>query len=50
MARQAVNAADFTNYLAFESRTFRWIAGYGTVGYLLAALAWTWCFAAAGVW
>ena len=27
-----------------------WIAGYGTVGYLLAALGWTWCFAAAGAW
>ena len=29
---------------------FVWIAGYGTVGYLLAALGWTWCFAAAGAW
>src|SRR3954471_14987629 len=26
------------------------IAGVATVGYLLGALGWAWCFAAAGVW
>jgi hypothetical protein len=49
-AQDAIAGGDFAAYLAFEHRTFQWIAGYGTVGYLLAALGWTWCFAAAGAW
>jgi hypothetical protein len=50
LAQQAIASGDFTSYVAFETRTFRWIAGYGTVGYLLAALGWTWCFATSGAW
>jgi hypothetical protein len=50
LAQDASASGDFAAYLAFEHRTFQWIAGYGTVGYLLAALGWTWCFAAAGAW
>jgi hypothetical protein len=43
-------AADPVAYGPFESREMRLIAGWGTVGYLTAALGWTWCFAAAGTW
>jgi len=37
-------------YGEFESRTFRLIAGWATIGYIAGALGWTWCFAVAGVW
>jgi hypothetical protein len=37
-------------YGEFESRLFRLIAGWATIGYIAGALGWTWCFAAAGVW
>lgn len=50
LARDASATGDFVNYSNFESSTFVLIAGFGTVGYLLGALAWTWCFAAAGTW
>ena len=43
-------AADPIAYGPFEAHEMRLIAGWGTVGYLTAALGWTWCFAAAGTW
>jgi hypothetical protein len=50
LAREAVASGAFDRYAAFEARTFHWIAGLATIGYLLGALGWTWCFAAAGTW
>ena len=43
-------AADPAAYAGFERHTFILVAGWGAAGYVLAALGWTWCFAAAGVW
>jgi hypothetical protein len=37
-------------YLAFERAIFPLTAAWGALGYTLAALGWTWCFAAAGTW
>ncbi len=37
-------------YLALERSIFPLTAGWGALGYTLAALAWTWCFAAAKMW
>jgi hypothetical protein len=50
LAQNAVASGDFTAYANFEASTFRLIAVFGTIGYLLGALAWTWCFASAGTW
>jgi hypothetical protein len=50
VARAAVASANYGEYLRFESAKFLLVAGYGTVGYLSAALGWTWCFARAGTW
>src|SRR4051794_28985885 len=50
LAREAVARGSFDAYAGFEARTFHWIAGFATVGYLLGAIGWTWCFAAAGTW
>jgi uncharacterized protein YqjF (DUF2071 family) len=41
---------DATAYLALERELFPLTAGYGALGYTLAALGWTWCFAKAGTW
>ena len=43
-------AADPVAYAPFEALQMRLVAGWATVGYLTAALGWTWCFAAAGTW
>lgn len=37
-------------YLAWEAPVFKWIAVYAGTLYTVAALGWTWCFAAAGIW
>lgn len=50
LAWHALIAGDLGPYLQFEAEAFRYIAGWGPVGYLGAAVGWTWCFAAAGVW
>jgi hypothetical protein len=50
LAQDAVATGDFAHYASFESSTFRLIAGFGTIGYLLGALGWTWCFSSAGIW
>jgi hypothetical protein len=49
IARDAVAASDYTAYGQFEAVTFRSIAGFATIGYLLGALGWT-CFKKAGTW
>ncbi len=42
--------ADPAAYAAFEPHVMRLVAGWASVGYIAAALGWTWCFAAAGTW
>lgn len=37
-------------YLALERELFPLTAAWAALGYTLAALAWTWCFARAGAW
>jgi hypothetical protein len=49
-AKLAMQAGDFVGYLRFESRVFVLMAGWGAAGYLIGAIAWTWCFATAGTW
>ncbi len=49
-ARHAISLLDFTSYAALESRIFYRMAGLATLGYVLAALGWTWSFAASGMW
>jgi hypothetical protein len=48
LARQAIAEGDLTTYLAFERSVFVAVAGWAGLLYTLTALAWTWCFAAAG--
>ncbi len=50
LAAGAVATGDLGPYLAFERPVFRMVGIYGCIGYLLGALGWTWCFAAAGAW
>jgi hypothetical protein len=50
MAKAARQSGDYESYREFERRAFRLVAGWGTIGYLSAALCWTGCFAAAKVW
>lgn len=50
LAGHALQVGDFGEYHRFESEVFVLTAGWGAAGYLTGALAWTWCFAAAGVW
>lgn len=41
---------DPTAYLELERALFPLTAGYGALGYTIAALGWTYCFAKAGTW
>ena len=41
---------DAVAYLSLEHELFPLTAGYGALGYTLAAFGWTWCFAMAGTW
>ena len=50
LAAAAVRGGGLGAYLAFERQVFTLTAAVGAAGYLLAALGWTWCFAAAGTW
>lgn len=50
LAADAVRTGDASIYAAFEDRVFRLSAAWGAMLYTLAALGWTWCFAAAGTW
>ena len=50
LAQAAHANGDIGPYLAFEGPIFRLVAAWGCLGYLLSALGWTWCFAAARVW
>jgi len=50
LAAAAVREGAMGAYLTFERRVFTMTGAFGAVGYLLAALAWTWCFMKAGTW
>lgn len=50
LAQEATRSGDLTDYLRFEADTYPRVAGWGALFYTLAALGWTWCFAAAGTW
>ena len=50
LAQNGVLAGDLAPYLAFERSTFRMVGIFGCIGYLLAAIGWTRCFALAGTW
>ncbi len=50
LAQQALDTNQTSKYLAFETPIFKMVAGYGAMGYLIGAIGWTWCFAAAGIW
>jgi hypothetical protein len=42
--------SDPVAYLAYEAKIFEWTAAWGATLYCVAALGWTWAFAAAGTW
>jgi hypothetical protein len=50
LAALALNASDPSIYLTFEAEVYRLTVAWGASLYLLMALGWTWCFAAAGTW
>lgn len=50
LARQAVKTSSPQVYLMPESYAFIQVAAWAALFYTLAALFWTWCFAAAGTW
>jgi hypothetical protein len=50
LARQAQETGDLGPYLAREQRDYELAVCYGASLYILMALGWTWCFAAAGTW
>lgn len=50
LATHAVQATDFAAYAHYEADTFLLTAGWGATGYTLGAIAWTCCFASAGIW
>jgi hypothetical protein len=50
LAQEAVRSGDLAPYLAFERWAFQYTVVYGASLYMVMALGWTWCFAAAGTW
>lgn len=50
LAREAVRSGTTDAYLAYETRTFVLTAGWGAIGYTLAAVAWTLCLAPTAIW
>lgn len=50
LAAEAERSGDFTPYLQFEKQAYRAVVVWGGSLYLCMALAWSWCFAAAGTW
>ncbi|HEX4125507.1 MAG TPA: hypothetical protein VHY37_12325, partial [Tepidisphaeraceae bacterium] len=50
IAGRAVRVAEYSTYARYEARIFVQVAGWAAMGYILAALGWTWCFVAAGIW
>src|SRR5207237_3147882 len=50
LAAGAVRGSGMNAYLAFEANVFRMVGVFACIGYVLMALGWTWCFAAARTW
>jgi len=50
LAREATRAGDLTPYLRFEGPNFDLGSGLAAVLYTLAAVGWTFCFAATPIW
>jgi hypothetical protein len=50
LAREAHQTGDLGPYLAQEARDYELAVCYGASLYIVMALGWTWCFAAAGTW
>jgi hypothetical protein len=50
LAAEADRSGDLTPYLHFEKQAYRAVVVWGGTLYLCMALAWSWCFAAAGTW
>jgi hypothetical protein len=50
LAVDAMRTGEITRYLSFEASIFQLTAAWGATFYTLAALGWTWCFAASGIW
>ena len=50
LAQLGAQSGDHAAYLALEKEIFPLTAGVGALLYTIAALGWTWCFAAAGTW
>jgi len=50
LAANAVRTGSFASYQAFETANFQRIAVWAACWYVVAALGWTWCLAAAGTW
>lgn len=50
LAGISARTGDLAPYIVFEAYVFFAVGIVACVGYLLAALGWTWCFMAAGTW
>lgn len=50
LAQQAVATGDAGPYRQLEAHVYYLTGGWGGTFYALAAVGWTWCFAAAGTW
>ncbi len=50
LAVQADHSGDLSAYRTFEHQAYRAVVVWGGTLYLCMALAWSWCFAAAGTW
>jgi len=50
LAREAVQTGEYDRYLRFETSTYRLVSLWAALCYTIAAIGWSWSFAAAGVW
>jgi hypothetical protein len=50
LARQAVTARSYDGYLQFETTTYQLVSLWAAMCYTIAAIGWSWTFAAAGAW
>ena len=50
VAAEARDAGDVQHYLDFETPVYQRTVVWGASLYMVMALGWTWCFAAAGTW
>jgi hypothetical protein len=50
LAQRAIATSDYGEYLNFETATFRVVSLWAAMWYTIAAICWSWSFAAAGTW